>query len=470
VTQTASHIPFIKLALGLHHFNIAYVAGNEASYHRQVREAVLPFLQMLERHPSWQTTIEMSGFSLEFLAQHYPNILDYIKSLIENGQIELISCTYAPQLWIAYPFEDLIKSIEINLELLHQLELPSSRIFFTQENFFGPQVRQLDSYYDAAVVKDDYYYYLNDPPPPQTAIPAAFRFGSLDLIVGWGHILEEMARQVYPSFTPEMNQSLVPPGKSPKGLFRNLRHQWQNARYLAGKRMEQKYQAQAIDNRFIEWSDRAKQLLWQARCKSLFGSPLSFRTSKTNHIEWTWYHMGSGERYSKAATAPSDWKHYVLDPDWLSLAEHCLENIEKRGFRLATISTFLQHIREMNDDPPQSGRIINGAWNMAKSQEARVWLNWNRNPWEDDQAVIRHVTRSSQALRKAEANAKTDADRRFIAGLWKDQLLAETSDATGWWPEPCEVNFSLSKIDIILEQLTKKKSNLKIIQYKTNNP
>ena len=171
MTQTTSHIPFIKLALGLHHFNIAYVAGNEASYHRQVREALLPFLQMLERHPSWQTTIEMSGFSLEFLAQHYPNILDYIKSLIENGQIELISCTYAPQLWIAYPFEDLIKS-----------------------------------------------------------------------------------------------------------------------------------------------------------------------------IEWTWHQMGSGERYSKAATSPSDWKHYVLDPDWLSLAEHCLENIEKRGFRLTTINKFLVKI------------------------------------------------------------------------------------------------------------------------------
>jgi hypothetical protein len=54
------------------------------------------------------------------------------------------------------------------------------------------------------------------------------------------------------------------------------------------------------------------------------------------------------------------------------LVLHCLENIEKRGFRLATISTFLQHIREMNNEPPQSGRIIDGAWNMAKSQEARM--------------------------------------------------------------------------------------------------
>jgi len=36
----------MKFALAIHHLNISYVAGDYSSYHRQVRESVVPLLAM----------------------------------------------------------------------------------------------------------------------------------------------------------------------------------------------------------------------------------------------------------------------------------------------------------------------------------------------------------------------------------------------------------------------------------------
>ena len=64
-----------KYALAIHHLNVAYVAGNEACYHRQVREGIVPFLDLLSKHPNWSFSVEMSGYSIEFIANMYPEIL-----------------------------------------------------------------------------------------------------------------------------------------------------------------------------------------------------------------------------------------------------------------------------------------------------------------------------------------------------------------------------------------------------------
>jgi hypothetical protein len=73
-----------KFALGIHPVNVAYTAGNIDSYHRQVREGIGPLLNLLLRHPNWCFNVQMNGYSIEFIANHYPEILELIKSLINK--------------------------------------------------------------------------------------------------------------------------------------------------------------------------------------------------------------------------------------------------------------------------------------------------------------------------------------------------------------------------------------------------
>ncbi len=243
-----------KFALGLHHLNIAYVAGDYNSYHRQVTESVIPLFDLLDRHPSWRFNIELSGYSIEFIANHYPAVINRLHAFIESKQIHLISTEYAPRIWFFFPRKDMIKSIEMNTQILHKYDLKTSRIFFAQENFFGPGVSSLYNWFDSAIVKDDYFYHLypnlinNDKQPPY------YQFGKMKLLVGWGHILEEMAGKVFKS-------------------------------------------KDQINSGYKHWPENRLNLLGKALNGRLFGRKVPFQSQTFSNIEWTWYHFGSSERF-----------------------------------------------------------------------------------------------------------------------------------------------------------------------------
>src|ERR1051326_8173521 len=129
--------PIRKIALGLFHFNLHYIAGDVSSYHRYCTQAVMPFLRLVAGDPEIRVSFEMAGSGLECLGNFYPEALDLLRRLIASGQIELISATYVPTLWVAFPGRDLLKSIELNRSCLERLQLRASELFFAQEAFFG---------------------------------------------------------------------------------------------------------------------------------------------------------------------------------------------------------------------------------------------------------------------------------------------------------------------------------------------
>lgn len=173
-----------KYLLGLHHLNIAYCSGNIASYHRQVRESVMPLLNLLKNHPAWCFSIEMCGASVEFIGTNYPAVLTELRFLILNGQVEFISSIYAPQIWIQFPEADLFRSIEINQQVLKNYEINASRIFFSQENFICPGIEKLSQWFDAVLVKDDYFFYYGLRSSAEE-IPPYYQVGNIKLVVGW---------------------------------------------------------------------------------------------------------------------------------------------------------------------------------------------------------------------------------------------------------------------------------------------
>lgn len=75
----------------------------------------------------------MSGLSIEFIANTYPLVLTVLKDLISRNQIELISSTYSPQIWVAFPKKDMVKSIKLNNRILEKYGLPKSDIFYSRK-------------------------------------------------------------------------------------------------------------------------------------------------------------------------------------------------------------------------------------------------------------------------------------------------------------------------------------------------
>ncbi len=134
--------------LSLFHFNIQYIAGgltgeggdtvsNEIMEDLIVRESFEPVLDFYLKHPRWKANIELQGYMLEVMAERHPEVLKKLETLVERGQVELMSFHYSDQLYLAFPREDMEWSWKLNMDLSRELCLPFSDVVFTQEGQFG---------------------------------------------------------------------------------------------------------------------------------------------------------------------------------------------------------------------------------------------------------------------------------------------------------------------------------------------
>jgi hypothetical protein len=396
-----------KYALAVHHLNIAYTAGNEASYHRQLREGIVPLLDLLERHPRWCFSIEMSGYSIDFIGTSYPMVLNRLRKLVEEERIELISCTYAPQIWICFPRYDMIKSIEYNLKILKSYNLKPSRIFFSQENFSGEGMKTLTEWFDIAIVKDDYYFSLHEFPQKGMKIPPFYRLDDMKLMIGWGHILEGLG-------------SYLEKHQKKESLFVDERH---------------------------------KDIIKEVVAKKKFKTSLSGHTETYRDMEWQWYHIGSSERFAKGFMQPQS-LNCRFDPEWHGMVEQLLLEYENDGFIFSSIQNFIHDIEKRDFQPQASKPLLDGAWNMENSFGGFIWMGLNSSSHEDDLSVRNQNWLSRSALLGSEvlfqiyenfisSNEEKQKIQEKIELSWKYQLLAESSDSTGWFPDSMEVFFSI---------------------------
>ncbi|WP_321472996.1 hypothetical protein [uncultured Paludibaculum sp.] len=377
--------------VGLFHFNVQYVAGDVAGYHRYRIQTIGPFLSILERNPRWRVSFEMSGSGLEFINQFDPMLVRRMRRLIEAGQLELVSSTYSPSLWVAFPRRDLVKSIELNRKCLQSLGLPISRIFFAQEAFFGAGLGTLSSCFDAVVCKDDYISYFSG----DVNVNTAYRLDDVRVIVGSNHLVNELA-------------ALSRTGKLPRGM------------------------AQRFTYRFA----RAEVNLPAIR-------QAAFSTN-----EWGWYHLGSGHHACMPAD-PGDWDNFFSNSAWTEMFEWLVNTYLENGCEFRTLAEYADaiNLQTLPSLPP----VIEGSWNSQRSEGVYTWMGKQAKPWENDTGILALAWRSRQELVLLEEQIRAihpvavpsqltdEVDR-----LWTLQLMAESSDSLGWSPTSSEVRFSPS--------------------------
>lgn len=184
-----------RFALSLFHFNVEYVVGGleyvdqEGTVHSMsdvlsdpelvegwdndrvedwiITETFEPILDIYLAHPEWRVNIELQAYMIEVLAQRHPEILDKVHTLAWLGQVELISFHYSAQLFLAYPKEDLTRSIERTRQVFSEHCLPLSKVVFNQEGQAGlGWMRTLvEEGYDIGVYPKNLYLYVHEGVP-----------------------------------------------------------------------------------------------------------------------------------------------------------------------------------------------------------------------------------------------------------------------------------------------------------------
>lgn len=99
----------VKFVFGIHNHqpigNFDFVF--EEAYHK----SYLPFLEVLKRHPRIRIAIHFTGILLDWIEDHYPELLQMIKEMVASGQLEIMSGAYYEPIISVIPTEDRIGQI-----------------------------------------------------------------------------------------------------------------------------------------------------------------------------------------------------------------------------------------------------------------------------------------------------------------------------------------------------------------------
>ncbi|MCP4177661.1 MAG: hypothetical protein GY756_07835 [bacterium] len=345
-----------KYALGLFHFNLQYVAGNKKIQNRIIEEDLYPVLQFFEANPKYKSDIEIQGYAIKVLAEHYPEVFKLLKKLVNNGQIELVVGHYSDQFFIAYPAEDLLKSIELSDQLLKKYELKRSKVFYGQELQWTPAYASvLKGNYNIAVSSCDFD-------------PFKWYYG----------ILQPLGYEHY-----GLNKILVFVGSGKKDL---------------------------------------------------------------GNIKWKWAFLDDGECFL-TKDLNSDFK---LVP---SVAKENKDNYKKllnEGYQFVTISEFVNILKnDTNYKVVDYPYVPEGTWNMDKTGGPYMWMG--KQSGVDADGITRALSYQARGkillatilvneLKKD--NVDISVMKNQITNAWKELLLSEVSDSTGWTPLKEEIRYT----------------------------
>ncbi len=172
-----------KFAMSLFHYNVQYVIGgleyfdddgisytvgfdaegwdNDKVEDWIVVETFEPILDLYAKHPTWRVDIELQGYMIDVMAKRHPTVLEKLAELVRSGQVELISFHYAAQLFLAFPREDMERSLARTYEVMDAHCLPLSGVVFNQEGQagMGRQRMLVDEGYEVGVFPKNLFKY-----------------------------------------------------------------------------------------------------------------------------------------------------------------------------------------------------------------------------------------------------------------------------------------------------------------------
>ena len=164
----------IKLALGIH--NHQPVGNFDFVFEDAYQRAYLPFLQILEKHPTIKLAQHYTGVLFQWLLQRDVQFGRMLKQMVAKGQIEMMSGGFYEPILINIPDEDKLGQIEKLNEFVKEHTGYEPKGLWLAERIWEPQLPKVlaqtgasyvvidDSHFKTAGLeeKDLYGYYLTE--------------------------------------------------------------------------------------------------------------------------------------------------------------------------------------------------------------------------------------------------------------------------------------------------------------------
>lgn len=155
----------------------------------------------------------------------------------------------------------------------------------------------------------------------------------------------------------------------------------------------------------------------------------------------TWSFLNDGELWATSGRNCYLGGAFVYDPD--STADNVaeLEADEAAGAQIVGIGAYVDAVA--TGDEPELPPVLDGTWQPDDTDDLGLWMGgsglWGAT--ETDNGV-RTANMTARAAVLA-AQSVDGADPDFIEAAWRELLLGEVSDATGWNPYGTEVQYGL---------------------------
>jgi len=188
-----------------------------------------------------------------------------------------------------------------------------------------------------------------------------------------------------------------------------------------------------------EWNDKSVYIV--------LDHPAAINSSSNGDIKtiyYDWAYHGDGELVNGAKTGID----FKFSESKQNKYENDLKSYEDDGYKSVTVSELVYTALEKDFEAEETEPVVDHA-----QGDLYVWMGRNKNEYEDDNYIntLRYQARTS--LLSAETLIKIAEENNFDVGnqkdtlfeLWKELLLSEVTDGTGWTPREFETQYAIEK-------------------------
>jgi MYXO-CTERM domain-containing protein len=166
-------------------------------------------------------------------------------------------------------------------------------------------------------------------------------------------------------------------------------------------------------------------------------------TSADGSYQVQWSFFDDGELLATGDVTPYLGPAFVEDPEAVAAFVADMEAREAAGAKISTIGDYVAAVESRGTEPLPP--VLDGTWQPGETTNLGLWMGgsglWGQD--ERDNEVRTTVMTARHAVAAAEALAEGDPELQpTVEEAWKEVLLAEVSDATGWNPYPTEVQYA----------------------------
>ena len=120
----------------------------------------LPFIEIMEKHPSIKFTAHYSGILYEWFLENHPEFIEKLKMLVKRGQLEIMTGGFYEPILPVIPDEDKLGQVAMETEFIKKNFLKTPRGLWLSERVWEPHLPKTLSMSKVEYITVDDYHFI----------------------------------------------------------------------------------------------------------------------------------------------------------------------------------------------------------------------------------------------------------------------------------------------------------------------